>query len=104
MKSSKKKIIYCFAVIVSLIVLFCLALYLKSVSDYKQAVNDIVFEKIMHPIAVLILVYRRYLYTLLFICFAALLGIFIMIKLILIKDYSIILKVDTLAHNSVKLV
>lgn len=46
MKSSKKKIIYCFAVIVSLIVLFCLALYLKSVSDYKQAVNDIVFEKI----------------------------------------------------------
>lgn len=38
------------------------------------------------------------------VCFAALLGIFIMIKLILIKDYSIILKVDALAHNSVKLV
>lgn len=46
MKLSKKKIISCIVVIVLLVGLFCLALYLKSVSDYKQAVNDIVFEEI----------------------------------------------------------
>lgn len=46
MKLSKKKIISCIVVIFLLVGLLCLALYLKSVSDYKQAVNNIVFEKI----------------------------------------------------------
>lgn len=46
MKSSKKKIVSCIVVIFLLIGLLCLALYLKSVSDYKQAVNNIVFEEI----------------------------------------------------------
>lgn len=46
MKLSKKRIISCIVVIFLLVGLLCLVLYLKSVSDYKQAVNDIVFEKI----------------------------------------------------------
>lgn len=46
MKLSKKKIISCIVVIFLLIGLLCLALYLKSVSDYKQAVNNIIFEEI----------------------------------------------------------
>lgn len=46
MKLSKKKIISCIVAIFLLVGLFCLALYLKSVSDYKQAVNNIVFEEI----------------------------------------------------------
>lgn len=46
MKLSKKKIVSCIVVIFLLIGLLCLALYLKSVSDYKQAVNNIVFEEI----------------------------------------------------------
>lgn len=50
MKLSKKKIISYVAVIivviVLLIVLLCLALYLKSVSDYKLAVKAITFEEI----------------------------------------------------------
>lgn len=46
MKLSKKKVISCIVVILLLVGLLCLALYLKSVSDYKQAVNDIVFEEI----------------------------------------------------------
>lgn len=50
MKLSQKKIIsyaaVIMAVIVLLIVVLCLVPYLKSVSDYKQAVNAIVFEEI----------------------------------------------------------
>lgn len=46
MKLSVKKIVSCIIVIILPAALLCLALYLKSVSDYKQAVNDIVFEKI----------------------------------------------------------
>lgn len=46
MKLSKKRIISCIVVIFVLVGLLCLVLYLKSVSDYKQAVNDIVFEEI----------------------------------------------------------
>lgn len=46
MKLSKKRIISCIVVIFLLVGLLCLVLYLKSVSDYKQAVNDIVFEEI----------------------------------------------------------
>lgn len=46
MKLSQKKIISYAAVIVLLIVVLCLVPYLKSVSDYKQAVNAIVFEEI----------------------------------------------------------
>lgn len=50
MKLSKKKIIsyvsVIIVVIVLLIVLLCLALYLKSVSDYKLAVKAITFEEI----------------------------------------------------------
>lgn len=50
MKLSQKKIIsyaaVIMAVIVLLIVALCLVPYLKSVSDYKQAVNAIVFEEI----------------------------------------------------------
>lgn len=50
MKLSKKEIIsyvsVIIVVIVLLIVLLCLALYLKSVSDYKLAVKAITFEEI----------------------------------------------------------
>lgn len=46
MKLYKKRIISCIVVIFVLVGLLCLVLYLKSVSDYKQAVNDIVFEEI----------------------------------------------------------
>lgn len=46
MNVSKKKMIICLVIIVLLIGLTCLAMYLKSVLDYKQAVNDIVVKEI----------------------------------------------------------
>lgn len=46
MKGIKKRNILYIAAAVVLIVLICLAFYLKSVFDYKQAVNDITIQNI----------------------------------------------------------
>lgn len=45
-KVSGKKITIYFIMFVMLIVFICLVIYLKSVSDYKQAVKSITFEEI----------------------------------------------------------
>lgn len=46
MKGIKKRNVLYIAAAVVIIVFVCLAFYLKSVSDYKQAVNDITIQNI----------------------------------------------------------
>lgn len=46
MKRTKKRLVLSIVAAVILIALICLAFYLKSVSDYKQAVSNITFQNI----------------------------------------------------------